>query len=110
MRALAVLLLLAVGAQAHDAGFTREENAWLERQRAVDGTKCCNEHDVTVGEHVRWRITNGAYEVMIDGAWRPIPPGQLMQSRPNDPTPWPGRALLFRTGQTIWCFFPEPLT
>jgi hypothetical protein len=48
--------------------------------------------------------------VMIDGAWRPIPPGRLMQSRPDDPTPWPGRALLFRTGQTIWCFFPEPLT
>lgn len=110
MRPVVVALLLTSSAMAHDTGFTAEENAWLDRQRAVDGTKCCNEHDVTIGERVQWRMTAGRYEVLIGETWRPVPPGRLMQSIPDDPTPWPGRALLFRTGTMIWCFFPEPLT
>lgn len=109
MRLVLALMLLAWPAAAHDTEFTRDENDWMNRQHAVDGTKCCNEHDVTVGEHVQWRIVGSRYEVFFDGQWRMISPGRMMQSRPDDPTPWPGRALLFRTGPMIWCFFPEPL-
>ena len=111
-RAALALMLLAGPAMAH--GFTAEENAWLNRQRALDGMKCCDETDAHVGEDVEWRMRGGRYEVFVLGAWHEIPEGRLMQHRPMDPTPWPGRALLFYSvygGRLhIWCFFPEPLT
>jgi len=103
-------LLLAPAAVAHDARFTREENAWLNRQRAVDGTKCCDEHDVTIGLRVRWRMVGGAYQVQIAGQWRDVPPGRIMQHIPGDPSPFEGQALLFHTNGILWCFSPEPLT
>lgn len=112
--ALVAGLVLVSVASAHDRRFTAEENAWLERQRAVDGTKCCNEHDAFVGLEVEWRLVGGRYEVRIDGAWMEVLPGRLMRHRAEDPTPWPGQALLFFSApampQRIWCFFPEPLT
>jgi hypothetical protein len=116
---LAVVMLVGAGRAAwgHGAGFTAEENAWLERQRAVDTTKCCNDRDAHVGHAVDWRMVAGRYQVRIQGEWRDVPPGRLMQHNPADPTPWPGQALLFwspsphvPTGFHLWCFFPEPLT
>lgn len=108
--AFALALLAAPFAIAHDGRFTAEENAWLERQRAVDGTKCCNEHDVTVGVRVRWRMVAGRYQVEIAGAWRDVPPGRVMHHDIADPSPFGSEALLFHTGGMIWCFSPEPLT
>lgn len=114
---LVALALVAAPARAHDQAFTAEENAWLNRQRAVDGTKCCDERDARVGQLVDWRLRGGTYEVLIQGAWRQVPAGRLMRHNPADPSPWPGQALLFwspavnaRDGFHLWCFYPEPLT
>jgi hypothetical protein len=97
----------------HGGPFTPEEIEWMERQYAHDGTKCCNERDVYVGEVVEWRMRHGHYQVRISGQWENVPPGRLMQHVANDPTPFPGQALLFYSiyphGHHIWCFFPPPL-
>jgi hypothetical protein len=111
--ALGCLALLAVPAAAHDRGFSREENAWLNRQRAVDGTKCCDEHDAHVGLRVTWRMQGGRFQVRIGTEWRDVPPGRIMRHDPADPSPWGSEALLFYSptggGPMIWCFSPEPL-
>jgi hypothetical protein len=114
---MAVVLLLAVPALAHAPALTEAENAWLERQRAVDGTKCCDRRDVHVGLAVEWRMQGGRYQVRIQGRWHDVPPGRLLRPRADDPSPWPGQALLFWSlaphtapGFSLWCFFPEPLT
>ena len=116
-RILPIIALLAGPAAAHQQHFTPEENAWLHRQRAVDGTKCCDEHDAHVGERVAWRMAAGAFEVRINGAWLPVPRGRMMRHDPDDPSPWGSEALLFWSpaphlpgGVSIWCFSPEPLT
>lgn len=117
MRALLAALLLALPAAAHGPTFTDAENQWLNRQRALDGTKCCDRHDAHVGQNVEWRIVAGRYQVRIRDEWRDVPPGRMMRHDPSDPTPWPGEALLFWSpvpshpdGFLLWCFFPEPLT
>ena len=108
MRAALALLLLAGPAMAH--GFSAEENAWLNRQRAVDGMKCCDERDAHVSPDVEWRHVGGRYEVRIRGAWVPVPEGRIMREDPADPSPWGQAALLFHSPQgIIWCFRPEPL-
>jgi hypothetical protein len=114
--ALAILALLSLPAAAHERRFTPEENAWLNRQRAVDGTKCCDEHDAHVGQRVRWRMVAGGFEVHVGGAWLAVPPGRMMRRAPGDPSPWGVEALLFYSpapylpaGVQIWCFSPEPL-
>jgi hypothetical protein len=107
-----VITFLITGTYAfgHAPLFTPEENAWLDRQRARDGTKCCDERDAHVGVNVRWRMNGGRFEVFIMDAWHPVPPGRLHRHDPNDPSPWPGEALLFFTpfpqGPSIWCFRP----
>lgn len=108
--ALAALLLgLPVAALGH--GYTAEENAWLERQRALDGTKCCDRSDAHVSPDVEWRSPDGRrYEVRIGGTWVPVPPGRIMREDRADPSPWGQAALLFHSPQgVIWCFRPEPL-
>lgn len=109
--------LAAFPVKAHGPLFSQDENAWLNRQRAVDGTKCCDRNDAHVGQNVEWRIVGGRYQVRIRDEWRDVPPGRIMQHNPSDPTPWPGEALLFwspsphvESGFHLWCFFPEPLT
>lgn len=124
MAALARAILMVLGlllciklALAHERNhggpFTSDEIAWMERQHSHDGTKCCNEHDVYVGEVVEWRMHRGHYEVLISGQWERIPPGRLLNHTMSDPTPFPGQALLFYSvypsGHRIWCFFPPPL-
>lgn len=116
MRAAILATCIALPAAAHSPSFTAEENAWLNRQRSHDGTKCCDETDAHVGMAVEWRMTGGRYEVRINGGWHAVPPGRVMQHNPSDPTPWPGQALLFYSptpwvaqGFQLWCFYPEPL-
>jgi hypothetical protein len=113
---LCLWAIIASAAFGH-ANITDAENEWLNRQRAIDGTKCCDRHDTHVGEGVEWRIERGRYQVRIQGAWRDVPPERVMRHNPADPTPWPGQALLFWSpvpshpdGFLLWCFFPEPLT
>jgi hypothetical protein len=116
LAAAALLACLAAPALGHSQRFSDEENDWLNEQQSVNGTKCCDRHDAFVGQDVEWRIRGGQYEVLIDDEWRPIPPGQILDIDPANPTPWPGQALLFysrnphyRGGVMIWCFMPEPL-
>jgi hypothetical protein len=113
IRYLLAGLLICMPASAHidpeNAAEHHANNAWLNRQRALDNTKCCDEHDVEVLVDPRWRITAAGYEVFFSERWHPVPAGRLMQPNPQDPTPYPGQALLFRTGATIWCFTPAPL-
>lgn len=107
-------LLLAVAA-AHGPHMTPAQEAWLDRQRARDGTKCCDTRDVHVGQAVEWRIRGGGYQVRIGAAWHPIPPGRLLAPIPGDASPFGAQALLFYTPSqlggppSIWCFLPEPL-
>lgn len=117
IRVATFMLCLMVAAAAHSPAFTDAENDWLNRQRSVDGTKCCDRNDAHVGQNVEWRLVGGRYQVRIRDEWRDIPPGRIMRHQPNDPTPWPGEAMLFWTpvpshpdGFLIWCFSPEPLT
>jgi hypothetical protein len=109
--------LVALPAAAHSPGLTADDNAWLDRQRSRDGTKCCDFRDVHIGRAVEWRIQGGRYQVRIAGEWRPVPSGRIMRHQPDDPSPFPGEALLFYSvnpawpdGFMIWCFSPENLT
>ena len=111
--ALAAVIAGCTAATGHGLGFTREENAWLDRQRAIDGTKCCDERDAHVGENVEWRMVGGRYEVFVNGGWFPVPPERVMRSNPDDPSPWGSAALLFYSpgvhwpnGFMLWCFRP----
>lgn len=109
-RAVLALALLAAPAAAHDRAFTPAQNAWLNRQVARDGMKCCDETDAHVGLAVEWRIVGGGYQVRLGGAWVAVPPGRLMRPRLEDPSPFGAQALLFHSPQgLIWCFLPEPL-
>lgn len=111
--ALALAACIALPASAHRVEFTAEQNAWLNRQHARDGTKCCDETDAHVGMNVEWRIQGGRYQLHVSGAWVDVPPGRMMRFNPADPSPWPGEALafysLFPSGHVLWCFFPENL-
>ena len=115
IRAGLLCLAFCGPALAHGA-FTPDENDWMNRQRAVDGTKCCDERDAHVGENVEWRLVGGRYQVRIQGEWRDVPEGRLLQINPADPSPFGGAALLFYSpsphapgGLHLWCFQPEPL-
>lgn len=113
-RAFFLLACMTRPAAAHGQHFTQDEIAWLNRQVAVDGMKCCDETDAHVGTRVSWRIEGSRYQVRIQGAWHDVPPGRVMRSQPDDPSPWGGEALLFyspRTGGgiSLWCFRPEAL-
>lgn len=112
-----LLLVMPTPAMAHSPGLTEAQNAWLDRQRARDGTKCCDFRDVHIGQAVEWRMVGGRYQVRISGEWRDVPPGRVLQPRPGDPSPFGGEALLFYSpsptyppGFSLWCFQPEPLT
>lgn len=116
IRVLLLAACMAWPAVAHDLRFSPEENAWLDRQRGQDGTKCCDETDAHVGLDVEWRMQGGHYWLRIAGMWVQVPPGRLMRHNPADPTPWPGRAIAFYSlgphfpgGYRLWCFYPEPL-
>lgn len=113
LHAVMLAACVALPAAAHQVTYTAEQNAWLNRQRALDGTKCCDETDVRVGVNVEWRISGGRYQLKISGAWVDVPPGRMMRFNPGDPSPWPGEPLAFYSlspgGHVLWCFFPEAL-
>jgi hypothetical protein len=106
--------VISFSALSHSQHFSPEENDWLNRQHAVDGTKCCDETDAHIGhDFVEWRVLNDQYQVLINERWIDVPPGRMMRNNPEDPTPWPGQPHLFYTdfgrSISIWCFFPPPL-
>ena len=110
MRAALALLLLALAGPAAGHGFSESENAWLNRQVALDGMKCCDATDAHVSPDIEWRHREGRYEVRIRGAWVVVPAGRIMRENPADPSPWGQAALLFHSPQgVVWCFRPEPL-
>jgi hypothetical protein len=109
------LALLVFGiSQAYGHGsYTHDEIEWMERQHARDGEKCCNEHDVHIGQDVTWRMNAARthYEVQINGAWHQVPNGRIRAIRENDPSPFGYESLLFYSiypsGLRIWCFSPD---
>lgn len=109
-----LLMLLAGLAHGHGPHYSAAEIAWMERQHARDGMKCCNERDVHIGQDVEWRMGAGGYQVRIGEAWHDVPPGRLLAPRPGDPSPFGAQALLFYSPTPggvprLWCFMPEPL-
>jgi len=111
---LMLLVFLTWETLAHGQKFTQAENDWMERQTAVDGFKCCNQHDVHFLEDPDWRMGKTGYEVLINGVWHEVPPGRLRQIDQSDPSPFgQDHALLFYSvhGKTthIWCFTPTTL-
>lgn len=109
-----VITFLFCGAYAwgHGAQYTAEETAWMERQYAIDGMKCCAPYDFHVIQDPEWRMRDGHYEVRVHNQWHQVPRGRLLRHIPEDPSPFPGQALLFRTNSnppTVWCFYPPPL-
>jgi len=109
---LIFLVLFAPSLHAHGS-FTHDEIEWMERQYSHDGTKCCNELDVHIGQDVVWRINAArtGYEVQINNAWHAVPNGRLRKIIPDDPSPFGYEALLFYSiypsGLRIWCFTPD---
>ena len=111
---LMLLFFLLGEALAHGQQFTQEENDWMERQNAVDGTKCCDRHDVHFLDSPNWRMKNAGYEVLVEGKWHEVPPGRTRAINPEDPSPFgDGQALLFYSVHSdvvyIWCFTPSTL-
>ena len=110
-----LLSFISTVSLAHSGHFTHEENDWLNRQHSRSGVKCCDMHDVHIGQNVEWRINNqGQYEVKVNEQWYVIQEGTIMRRNPNDPSPFGNQALLFYSpnmsgGIFIWCFSPEPL-
>lgn len=112
---LMLLIFCAYDVVAHSRRFTDEENAWMERQLAEDGTKCCNQHDVHFLDQPQWRSTGGGYEVYVEGEWHEVPPGRLRVNQPDDPSPFgTEKALLFYSVHSgivyVWCFTPPTMT
>jgi hypothetical protein len=101
-------LLWCWEAFGHGQHFTNEENDWLNEQYASDGTKCCDRDDAVVGPDVEWRIQNGQYQVLINGAWYTVPTERVMRRTPGNP--WPNQAIVtysvFTHNIHIWCFWP----
>jgi hypothetical protein len=106
------LILGATYAFGHGS-YTHDEIEWMERQNARDGTKCCNEHDVHIGQDVTWRINaqRTGYQVLVSGNWLDVPAGRMRAIDRNDPSPFGYESLLFYStyGSTviIWCFNPD---
>lgn len=115
-RTMLALALLAAPALAHGPHYTQDEIAWMNRQRALDGTKCCDERDVHIGTDVEWRTTATGFQVRIEGVWRDVPPGRLLNRNPEDPSPFGPDPLLFYTpnrgggAPSIWCLYPGTLS
>jgi hypothetical protein len=105
-------MLFAHRVAAH-GNYTHEEIEWMERQNARDGEKCCNEHDVHIGQDVTWRINAARthYEVQISGQWHQVPTGRIRAIDREDPSPFGSEAILFYSvypsGLRIWCFNPD---
>jgi hypothetical protein len=109
----ALIIASCNAALGHGYNYSPDENAWFNRQLAIDGTKCCDESDAHVGENVDWRMVGGHYEVYILDGWHRVPPERVMRSNPDDPSPFGSAALLFWSpaphttrGFMLWCFRP----
>lgn len=98
MRALIVLLLLAVPALAHD-GDTKRDEYLGSLMSPKTGASCCNLMDCS--ETDDWRAGASGYEVFVDGAWQPVPPDAVIKNRPHPE----GRAVVcYRPGIGVLCF------
>jgi hypothetical protein len=74
---LCAVALLASPAWAHDP-----YTSWY-----IPGTKisCCNSNDCQVADG--WRMAGNGYEVLVEGAWCPVPQDRVLsgvQSPPGD--------------------------
>ena len=117
LRILLWLLILVTTLAAHTTHAHIDHSAhneWLDRQRALDNTKCCALYDLHVLTDVEWRIHGGSYEVRIRNSWHTVPPGRMLDPKPDDPSPFAGHAIVFYTLYTdgrvqIYCFQPPDL-
>ncbi len=106
----ALMCLLAGGlpAPAHAAPPADADPSlgpWFNSLRQPDtGISCCSISDC---RNADYRVTQGAYEAFIAGAWRRVPPEKVL-SRSDNPT---GRAVVcWSPSQGVMCFLRGPDT
>jgi hypothetical protein len=107
--ALAAFALVGVSALAHPTG-TDPDAEWFSRQENIRQQSCCSEADGHRVADTDWRTTGNAYEVRIDGAWRPIAAEHALRKSLTDPNPTGGAVVWTTHGSDgkarIWCFSP----
>lgn len=78
---------------------------WFNSLSSPAGGVCCHNFDGLSLEEDTWRTANGGYQVLINGKWVDVPPGNVV----NVPNRL-GRAHLWLKGDgSIRCFIPGSL-
>lgn len=100
IRFLALALFLAIALHAKAAlpeGSDGSLSPWFQSLERPDlpGASCCNTADCRMYEDRKVRITEGAYEIFIDGNWRRVPSERIVQNKANP------------TGQFVACYTPS---
>lgn len=75
------VILLAVPAAAHDPYYGIKSD---------DGIDCCGADDCEPLPHGNLRVSDGSFEVLIDGQWAPVPDNAIARDKSPD-------------GQVHWC-------
>jgi hypothetical protein len=86
---------------AHDPKHP-EWNGWLMSQHNQNDGVCCDGNDTFVLTDKEWRIANGHYDVLYDGAWHKVPNWALTKTQDNIT----GSALLWVWDGHVQCFKP----
>ncbi len=98
---VALLLLIALPASAHDAQHP-EWTPWLMEQRNQSGAACCDGEDVVRLSDSEWRTTGDHYEVWHNGGWMAVPDSAMTKSHDNIAD----GALLWMWQGKVQCFKP----
>jgi hypothetical protein len=88
---------------------------WFEMQYNTQGELCCDVSDGHMIDERDVRMTEGAYEVRIDGEWYPVGPSAMRDAVRGGPNPtghpivWYTRTFTRLPGLVISCFAPGTL-
>lgn len=108
LAAAAMAALAGIASAAPPPGADPALHAWFERQHSVHGLWCCDVSDGHILGEDEWRMTGGAYQVLISGQWHDVPM-EAMRDPLGGPNPT-GHAIAWYTvnsyGVHIFCFAP----
>jgi hypothetical protein len=99
MKALLLVALLVNAPSSADPDLS----PWFQSLKSPMGMSCCAQADGHILHDSEWRAVKDGYEVLINGAWVPVPAESVLQ-RADNPT---GGAVVFYPpsgAPPIYCF------
>lgn len=80
-----IVIIVKVANAAPPAGqqIDPKIHAWFESLIRADGTHCCGEADCRIAAYSELRQNGDGYQVLIDGQWRDVPPGLIVDREDN---------------------------